>query len=97
MVVEAFPAAQLRQWNLPHTRYNGADPQAIAARQAILVGLITRGLCVNEAQVASCISSADALDAIVCLFSSLAFVTSQSLPVTDNVLVQVEGHIVVHV
>lgn len=77
-IVEAFPAAQLRHWNLPHTSYNGVKTEATETRLAILNGverqLGSRGLRldVDHTQQEIMIGSADALDAVVCAVAAVA-------------------------
>jgi hypothetical protein len=70
LIAEAFPAAQLKTWGLPHTKYNGASATAVANRRTIvqrLAGEINLGRHASTA--ATC---ADALDAILCALAALA-------------------------
>jgi hypothetical protein len=72
MLCEAFPAAQLRQWGLPYAGY--ADSGAGAdVRRFILSALVERhGLTITSELRAICLASADALDAVLCLFAARA-------------------------
>ena len=94
LLAEAFPAAQLAQWNLPHAGYNGNSTSAARNRQEVLAGLRARiQLGVEaEAQVAS---SADALDAVLCGFAGVG-ITRRSLASTPDQAVLAEGWIAVH-
>ncbi|MDP1026713.1 DUF429 domain-containing protein [Sphingomonas sp. KR1UV-12] len=69
MLVESFPAAQLRTWGLPHTGY--AAPDQRAARAIILEGLRDR-IGLDAAQAELLLASADALDAVVAGFGAIA-------------------------
>jgi hypothetical protein len=72
-LVEAFPAAQLRQWGLPFAGYNRLAGRA--NRAAILFDLTTnRGLQVGNAQLATIQENADALDAVLCSYGARAVV-----------------------
>lgn len=67
-LVEAFPAAQLRRWELPWQKYNGRDGEAV--RHEIVDRLADRvdfGPCMGVAR-----RSADALDAILAAFAAMA-------------------------
>jgi predicted nuclease with RNAse H fold len=65
-VVEVYPAAALKLWGLPFTKYKGGKGSAL--RRDIL-GMLrdrTRGwLTLDETGVAACLQSADALDALL--------------------------------
>jgi hypothetical protein len=69
IMVEAFPAAQLKLWDLPH--YGYSEPQAANIRNVILRGLRERvRLSSTHADIA--IKYADALDAIIAVFAAIA-------------------------
>lgn len=69
MLVESFPAAQLKAWGLPHTGYAAPDQHAV--RAAILAGL--RGhLDIDQEQVALLLRSPDALDSVLAAFGAIA-------------------------
>lgn len=82
MLAEVFPAAQLAAWALPHQRYQGSTAVAQANREAIVAALDDR--CqLSAAHRRDCLASADALDAVLCLFGALAAVAgtlSEPLP-----------------
>jgi hypothetical protein len=68
-LVEAFPAAQLRQWGLPYQGYDGET--GAATRRKIIDGLHDRIRL--DADLASRLhESADALDAVLCIFGAIA-------------------------
>jgi hypothetical protein len=69
MLVEAFPAAQLRTWALPHRGYG--KPAQHNARKLILVGLGKR-LDFTASQRDLMLGSADALDAVIAAFGAIA-------------------------
>ena len=71
MLVEAFPAAQLRTWALPHSGYS--KPEQHDAREQILVGL-AKHLDFTASQRASMLGSPDALDAVITAFAAIAAV-----------------------
>lgn len=92
MLVESFPAAQLRQWDLPNKGYNGAEGRG--ARETILAGL-RRRVDLTKKQRALLLDSADALDAVIASFGARA-------AATDNLVRRppsnwrIEGAIAVH-
>ena len=69
MLVEAFPAAQLRTWALPHSGYS--KPEQHDAREQILVGLAKR-LDFSADQRDAMLRSPDALDAVIAAFAAIA-------------------------
>jgi hypothetical protein len=71
MVVEAFPAAQLLTWALPHQRYS--KPLQYDVREKILIGMATR-MHFTASQRDSMIGSPDALDAVIAAFAAIAVV-----------------------
>lgn len=93
LLVEAFPAAQLVQWGLPHDGYNGSSPGAIARRTQIVTALSEKleiSLSLRELMV----GSADALDAVLCCLAAIAVTTSRVFPSPD--MIGDEGQIAVH-
>lgn len=91
LLVEAFPAAQLNWWHMPHLNYNGPDFQETRKRMAdCLEDWITLGdfRAVVE-------KSADALDAVVCIFAAIA-ATSGEHPELPEDRPMEEGWIAVH-
>ncbi len=91
MLVEAFPAAQLRAWGLAHQGYNGDTAAAKKARAAIVVHLA--GKVDLGAHVAAVRGNADALDALLCAFAARA-AWNGTTP-TPGVLASIEGEIAV--
>lgn len=69
MLVESFPAAQLRAWGLPHTGYAAPDRQA--ARRPILDSLCRR-IDLAPGQRALLLEQPDALDAVLAAFGGIA-------------------------
>ena len=69
MLVEAFPAAQLFTWKLPHSEYGKTDQ--VDKREAILAGLRMR-LDYNPCQRDKMLTSPDALDAVIAAFAAIA-------------------------
>jgi hypothetical protein len=70
VVVEAFPAAQLRTWRLPFYGYNGTERPARERRREIVRHLRQRlELGGREALL---FDGADALDAVLCAFAGIA-------------------------
>jgi len=73
LLVEAYPAAQLRTWSLNPHGYGGAGAQAREARAAIAHALVRRhGLQVSDDALRLCIASPDALDAVLCAYGAKA-------------------------
>jgi hypothetical protein len=89
--VEAFPAAQLWQWGLPHEGYGGENNEPI--RSCIVDGLVDRiDLGGHRKRM---IDSADALDAVLCVFAAIA-VTEEQLAFPPESSAGTEGWIGVH-
>jgi hypothetical protein len=95
-LVEAFPAAQLRHWGLPFTKYNGLVGQP--NRAAIVADLtMNRSLQVDNAFQATIQADADALDAVLSCYAARAVVQNQmgvALPPFDAW--RLEGWIAIH-
>jgi hypothetical protein len=96
VVVEAFPAAQLRQWGLPHRQYNG--PAGQANREVIVADLTAnRQLQISDSDLATIRTDADALDAVICSYAARAVAENRlgvGLPPFDAW--RLEGWIAVH-
>ena len=72
-VCEAFPAAQLEEWRCDRDGYNGVTPLAKQRRMAIVNWLVAElKLSVTKDQRKCMVSSADALDAVICAFAPRA-------------------------
>ena len=76
MLVEAFPAAQLRFWGLPHKGYG--KPEQDGVRAQILVGL-AKHINISETHRISLMESPDALDSVIASFAAMAAVRSPTL------------------
>ena len=71
MLVEAFPAAQIKTWGLPHNGYG--KPEQRDVRETIIAGFAGR-LLFNAAQRATMLETPDALDAVLAAFAGIAAV-----------------------
>ncbi|MDO8739167.1 DUF429 domain-containing protein [Candidatus Deferrimicrobium sp.] len=93
LIVEAFPMAQLKQWGLPYNGYGKQDREGELLREQIIDGVRERiDLGVSDEVL---LSSADALDSVLCAFSGLAITTSSiAVPPDDSALL--EGWMSVH-
>lgn len=87
LLVEAFPAAQLHHWQLPHKGYDGSDGGS--ERETIIVGISPR-VEMPTILRARCQESADALDSVLCLFAARAAVAGLA-PVDDTTAAELEG------
>ena len=96
-LAEAFPAAQLNKWGLPFQSYNGSKKEALANRRTILEGLAYRELSIAPNLADECLLSADALDAVICMFGAAAASSGRTVPMADNSMRHIEGMIAVHV
>jgi len=94
VLVEAFPAAQLCHWGLPHEKYSGRDEASKETRRDIIESLKPR-LPIPSDLEQLMLASADALDAVVCAFAAIAVTTGRVAhpPATEAHL---EGWIAVH-
>ena len=70
LLVEAFPAAQLRQWHWAYQGYNGPTAKAMAVRASIVSHLRTKVQLGKFERVLR--ENADATDAVLCAFGALA-------------------------
>jgi hypothetical protein len=94
MLVEAFPAAQLRAWGLPSSNYSSEE--AAPVRAGILDYLEQhRHLLVDQASRAILLASADALDAVLAAFGARA-AANRKLALDLAAAWRVEGAIAVH-
>jgi predicted nuclease with RNAse H fold len=66
---EAFPAAQLYQWGLPHRAYS--KPSQTENREAIVRGLSARA-SIDPVDERKLLDSPDALDAVIAAFAAIA-------------------------
>ena len=93
LLVEAFPAGQLREWELPHTGYTGSFPSA--ERDNILME-VSRFLEIPDPLRSCCRSNPDALDAALCLFAARAAVDRLATPGDSTAAATREGWIATH-
>lgn len=70
LLVEAFPAAQLREWNLPYEAYNDTSDAAAVDNRSQIVEFLTGRLHIADRD--PLMQSADALDAVLCAFAAIA-------------------------
>jgi hypothetical protein len=91
LLVEAFPAAQLKQWGLPHQEYSEAKGQP--QRNMIVDAMRDRAATGEfETQMRG---SADATDAVICAFGAIAAVRG-NLAYQPTANAALEGWIAVH-
>jgi hypothetical protein len=96
MLIEGFPAGQLRQWGQHHFGYNGPAGGAVARRTSLVDWMQgERGLRLSAHNRCMCISSADALDAVICMYAAAA-VRNGRLAMTAPEYAVSEGLIAVH-
>lgn len=93
LLVEAFPAGQLHDWELAHQGYakSGANPN----RDHILEDVSPWRIEIPDPMYRRCRSNADALDAVLCLFAAKAAVERQATA-EDPAAAQHEGWIANH-
>jgi hypothetical protein len=96
LLVEAFPAAQLRTWDLPWFGYNGATRAASQARRRIVSGVVQKtGLSLSGWQRRMLVASADALDSVLCALAARAVASGALIELPGETAAR-EGWIVVH-
>jgi len=94
MLVEAFPAAQLKVWGLPHANYSA--PEDRKTRGAIVGHLEeSRHLMIDAADRKQMLASADALDAVLAAFAAKA-AANRTLAQEKPATWKIEGAIAVH-
>ena len=71
LLAEAFPAGQLRQWDLQHDKYGKDEPKHQNQRNRILECAARVVKCPPQL-CGKMLDSADALDAFLCLFAAIA-------------------------
>jgi len=76
ILCEAFPAAQLQHWGLPHMGYSGSGGANV--RASILVGLNQR-LRISSPYARIVSENPDALDAVITSFAAIAVSTGKAL------------------
>lgn len=93
MLVEAFPAAQLRAWDLPNTGYGLPEEKPVRAK--IVAALEERGLLIEPVYRKQMTASPDALDAVIAAFGGRAAANRQ-LKHERPASWRLEGAIAVH-
>lgn len=93
-VVEAFPAAQLHQWKVPHQTYAAEGPTARAARELIVAKL--KSLVAVGQFEETLLKNTDALDATVAAFAAVAASSATVAVPPEGPLADDEGWIAVH-
>jgi hypothetical protein len=82
-LVEAYPAAALRQWGLPYRRYKGRE--RTAEREALVDSLVREAPWLNLGDAeAVCLASDHALDAIVSALVAMAARLGLTRPPTTS-------------
>ena len=92
LLVEAFPAGQLHDWELKHQGYTTSGPSP--NRDDILED-VSRRIEIPDPMYRCCRSNADALDAVLCLFAAKAAVEGRAT-VEDPAAAAHEGWIATH-
>ena len=82
VLVEAFPAAQLRQWGLPHQGYSGDRGQANRKK---IIGAIAMLIKLDFEAHKLMIDSADALDSVIACFATIAVSNNRFEPTDHSV------------
>lgn len=93
VVAEAFPAVQLRHWQLPHQGY--AKPDQGDVREVIIRALEERRRLRLGVFRDKALESSDALDAVLAAFAGIG-VADGALAEPASPISQVEGWIAVH-
>jgi hypothetical protein len=79
ILCEAFPAAQLSQWKLPHRAYSRTDQ--FQARLQI-INRIKEKASITANDERKLMDNVDALDAVLAAFAAVAVAKDQALPST---------------
>jgi len=94
MLAEAFPAAQLLAWDLPHMKYTGAD--TLSVRATIIAEIQRRHFIeISQADRREMLRTPDALDAFIATFAGRA-AANQTLKLEKPPSWKTEGAIAVH-
>jgi len=94
LLVEAFPAGQLCQWNLPHQKYQGKEPSAMETRNGI-IGKLKMRMNIKDEFTEYIERDGDALDSVICTFAAIA-VTKDKVAIKPGNAAIKEGWISVH-
>jgi hypothetical protein len=93
LLVEAFPAGQLRTWGLPHEGYDGPSTSAVAKRTGIIHALAGRLRLGTWRPIL--LGSADALDGVICAFAAVA-VSASRISMPGSASIRTEGWVAAH-
>jgi hypothetical protein len=94
MLVEVFPAAQLKAWSLPHTNYADADARPV--RASIIAAIERRQqIDIDPAHRKQMLLTPDALDAFIAAFGARA-AANRTLKLDKPPSWKTEGAIAVH-
>lgn len=95
LLVEAFPTAQLKIWGLPYFGYGDKGADAGNKRLEIISALHNR-LTIPSHLRDKMLSSADALDAVICAFAAIAVTEDKLAFEPDREFSALEGWISLH-
>ena len=95
LLVEAFPAAQLKQWGYPFNRYNGNSTESEINRQEIMRRLADKVQIGNNFKELI-LNNADALDSVICIFAGIAASQGPIASEPEWGMAKTEGWIAVH-
>jgi Protein of unknown function (DUF429) len=83
LLVEAFPAAQLRQWELPHQKYSRETDTEGAKNRRSIVSKLANRIDLRDFR-GKLEQSADALDAVISAFAAVAVIGDHRLCYLEN-------------
>jgi predicted nuclease with RNAse H fold len=98
LVVEAYPAAALRQWGLDPRGYKGTTPEKVHKKEQLVdevVAATSQWLALTTDQIALLKCSDHMLDALICAFVARSVELGQALPIPRHLrdLAEREGWI----
>lgn len=98
ILCEAFPAAQLKTWDLPFEGYNGDSEQAKEKRQEIVNYLVDKKNIRLQEFRSMMLQNADALDSVICAYAAKAIKSGMYVTGSfDDENLGFEGYIAVHI
>ena len=95
LLVEAFPAAQLKQWGYPFNRYNGNSTESEINRQEIMRRLADKVQIGNNFKELI-LNNADALDSVICIVAGIAASQGPIASEPEWRVAKTEGWIAIH-
>ena len=93
LLIEAFPAGQLKQWGLPSQQYSKNLKEHVENREKIVVGLESR--MDLERWRETLLATADAIDAAVCALTAAAVTLKRLIKLPDVNVADREGWIAI--